>query len=79
MEGKAQVSRKFAEAFALVHAAFRTPPAEIEEAKAAARARMVAAEDAYYEGAAMIRAGWNPLVEQASAFRARRQSLDLAA
>jgi hypothetical protein len=62
IEGKqVQVTRKFAEAFALVHAAFRTPAAEIEEAKAAARANMVAAEDAYYSAAARIRAGWKPL------------------
>jgi hypothetical protein len=73
MEGVVQtkVPKAFAEAFAAVHAAFRTPPAEIDEAKVIARANMVAAEDAYYSAADMIRAGWDPLAEQAAAFIAR--------
>lgn len=66
-----RVSRKFAAAFAQVHAAFRTSPEEIEEAKIIARSNMVAAEDAYYATAAMLDAGWNPEREQAVAFMKR--------
>jgi hypothetical protein len=65
------VSRAFANAFARVHAAFGTSPAEIEEAKAAARASMVAAQDGYYDSAAMLEAGWEPKREQAAAFVTR--------
>lgn len=63
-----RVSPAFVRAFKRVHEAFRTSPEEIEEAKALARVRMVAAEDAYYTGAAMLEAGWDPMKEQASAF-----------
>jgi hypothetical protein len=65
------VSRAFVNAFARVHAAFCTLPAEIEEAKAAARANMVAAEDSYYASSAMLDAGWDPMAEQAWEFRKR--------
>lgn len=66
-----KVTREFVEAFSLVHAAFRTSPAEIEEAKALARADMPAAEVSYFSSAAMLRAGWKPLEEHAEAFLAR--------
>lgn len=56
-----KVTREFVEAFDLVHAAFRTSPAEIEEAKAIARSDMPAAQAAYLSTAALIRAGWDPL------------------
>lgn len=65
------VTRAFMDAFTLVHQAFRTSPAEIEEAKAAARDSFAAAEAGYALTAAMIRAGWKPLEEHASAFIAR--------
>jgi hypothetical protein len=63
-----KVSPAFARAFARVHAAFGTAPAEIDEAKAAARANMVAAQDGYYATAAMVEAGWDPKREQAATF-----------
>lgn len=74
-----KATRRFVEAFTLVHQAFGTTPAEIEEAKAAVRASPVPAEDGYYAMADMIRAGWQPLQEQASSFMKRRSwpSLDL--
>jgi hypothetical protein len=65
------VSRAFVEAFNLVHATFASPPADIEVAKALARVDMESAERAYFSTAAMIRAGWKPLEEQAAAFIAR--------
>lgn len=66
-----KVSRQFVEDFNLVHATFRTAPAEIEEAKAIARADMDTAQAGYHATAAMIRAGWRPLEEHATAFLAR--------
>lgn len=66
-----RVSPAFARAFARVHAAFQSTPEEIQAAKAAARERMVSAEDAYYAAAELIEAGWNPLAEQAKAFMVR--------
>lgn len=73
------VTRAFAEAFALVHAAFRTSPAEIEEAKALVRADFAAAESGYLATAAMIRAGWKPLEEQVSSFIARTNDREVLA
>jgi citrate lyase beta subunit len=70
------VSRAFIEAFELVHQAFRSSPAEIEEAKAIARADMDAAQRSYFATAAMIRAGWKPLEEHASTWIARTQYVD---
>lgn len=52
-----KASREFVDAFNLVHATFRTTAAEIEEAKALARADMAAAQESYCATAAMIRAG----------------------
>ena len=65
-----KVSRRFSEAFALVHEAFGSSAADIAEAKFLARANMVAAEDGYYTSAAMIQAGWKPRTESAAAFLA---------
>lgn len=59
-----RVNRAFARSFARVHAAFGTSPDEIEEAKAVARANMVAAEDGYYATAELLDAGWEPMREQ---------------
>lgn len=56
-----KVTARFLEAFNRVHAAFRTSPAEIEEAKAAARENLPAAEDSYYATDAMLAAGWQPM------------------
>lgn len=68
-----KATREFVDAFNQVHAAFKTSPAEIEEAKAIARADMPAAAASYLASAAMLRAGWKPLQEQASGFLARTQ------
>lgn len=69
--GQTKASPVFVRAFMRVHEAFRSTPTEIEEAKFAARARMVAAEDGYYAAAAMIEAGWDPMTEQAARFLKR--------
>jgi hypothetical protein len=71
MSNTMRASPKFVRAFAAVHEAFASSADEIEEAKAVARANMVAAQDSYYASAEMIEAGWDPLLEQASAFLAR--------
>ena len=71
-----KVTVAFVEAFNLVHATFGSTPEEIEEAKAVARSNLVAAESGYYATAAMIRAGWKPREEQASAFIARTGYVD---
>jgi AraC-like DNA-binding protein len=71
MSTATRVSPAFARAFKRVHEAFGSTPEEIEEAKAAARASMVSAEDSYYATAAMLEAGWDPKAEQAAAFLAR--------
>lgn len=59
-------------AFELVMTAFRTPADEIELAWSIALANLPAAEAAFHSSAAMIRAGWRPLHEQAAAFLARQ-------
>ena len=66
-----RVSPAFARAFNRVHEAFRSTPEEIEQAKAAARASMVSAEDGYYATAELLEAGWDPMREQAQAFMDR--------
>jgi hypothetical protein len=66
-----RVTPEFRAAFYLVHEAFKTPLAEIEECKALVAADIAAAEAAYFSTAALLRAGWKPQTEQASAFRAR--------
>lgn len=71
---RGRASRHFVEAFNLVHQAFRTPPAEIEEARALARADMAAAEDGYLPLANLLRAGWKPVED-----RPAWPSLDLRA
>lgn len=65
------VTASFKRDFDLVMEAFRVSADEVDEAKAIARANMVAAEDAYYADAEMIRAGWNPTREQAATFLKR--------
>lgn len=62
------MSAEFKRAFDLVMEAFMVSAEEREIVKATARACMVAAEDAFYADAAMLRAGWKPLEEQAAAF-----------
>lgn len=60
--------KAFVDAFNQVHEAFRSCPADIELAKAAARLDMASAERAYLTTAAMLNAGWKPLNESANAF-----------
>lgn len=70
-EKRFTVTASFKRDFDLVMEAFKVLLQEIEEAKAIARANMVAAEDAYYADAAMIRAGWIPTQEQVAEFLKR--------
>lgn len=56
------------EAFDLVMAAFHTRAEEIEQCWAIALADLASAEATFHATAAMIRAGWTPMQEQASAF-----------
>lgn len=57
--------------FDVVMAAFRTPAEEIDLAWSLALATLDAAEAVFHSNAAMIRAGWRPLDEQAAAFGQR--------
>ena len=59
------------ESFCVVTAAFMCSAAELEEAWAVALRDLPAAESSFHADAAMIRAGWRPLVEAASSFRDR--------
>jgi hypothetical protein len=68
---KVRVTPEFREAFYVVHDAFKTPAHEVEECKALVAADPVGAATAYFATAALIRAGWRPLEEQASSFRRR--------
>ena len=55
-----RVTPEFKNDFDLVHQAFKTTPAEIEEAKQLARADLPAAIASYTETAVLIRRGWKP-------------------
>lgn len=67
----ATVSRAFFDDFMLVHEAFSSSAAEIEEAKVVARGDIEAAERTYHSTAVMIRAGWKPLEQRLSDFLER--------
>jgi hypothetical protein len=59
------------ESFSLVLSTFWTPADEVELAWKTALADIDAAEVTFHATAALIRAGWKPLQEQARTFQAR--------